>query len=841
MYADGPFVTWNGTSTPRSTWRLRRSWHAFILLLLSMVLMAGCARLTDTVQVPAGTSYALYGSRNLSQTFVCHHAGLEGIGVLLRPGDGELVLHLRRNADDPSDLAVVTLTPAPAAEAAYYEFPLPVQDDVNGDSFVLVLEAPTATAGAPVEVPYVLDPAVPFELILDDDPPAAGHISFQLHYDSLYIVKDLARQVSSFGLRAGWLLFLSALFYLLPGGAMVVWLLREGDWIERIVAALALSVVVYTLLVYATMTGLWVNQGVLLVLLAICAALIGVRWWLNWRQGRRIVPLPGILWASLRRNAAYPAFVLVALVVALVRIWVTRDMVAPRWGDSYHHTIIVQLLIDHGGLFQSWAPYAPYTGLTTHFGFHANAALFHWFSGLEPMQTVIWVGQVQNVLAVLALYPLGRRVGGRWAGVWAVLVGGLLSATPMVYLNWGRYPQLAGQVVLPVAGWLMWRLLGRHRLDWRLVVLSGVAAAGQVLAYYRMPYYYVLLIGALLLCVYVPRFGLSWRRWLVPALHLATVGMLSVLLLLPWGLHVARGSLASALSSPISQQELAAFLWLDYGQWWAVGQQVAWPLLLLAGLALIYALFRKKDRVLAIGLWAGGLFVLPAFALFGVPGATSLNVFASMIFIYAPVSLLVGWLGSQIWRLLRAGHRVGRWSYAGVFLLVTLYGAYRSPAFSDPTYSLVLPPDLEAMAWIRTHAPADARFLVNGFLIYNDSTIVGSDAGWWIPYLAQRENTMPPQYALLTEREDVPGYGERLVDLVADLQKAPLSTPEGLQRMCEQGLTHVYIGQGQGRVGKPTPRPLFTAQELDSHPAFEVLYHQNEVWIFELKQAACRP
>ena len=36
----------------------------------------------------------------------------------------------------------------------------------------------------------------------------------------------------------------------------------------------------------------------------------------------------------------------------------------------------------------------------------------------------------------------------------------------------------------------------------------------------------------------------------------------------------------------------------------------------------------------------------------------------------------------------------------------------------------------------------------NGFTIYNNTSGVGSDAGWWLSLLTDRENTMPPQYAV---------------------------------------------------------------------------------------------
>jgi hypothetical protein len=56
-----------------------------------------------------------------------------------------------------------------------------------------------------------------------------------------------------------------------------------------------------------------------------------------------------------------------------------------------------------------------------------------------------------NAATVPVAYLLAQRLTGRaWAGVLGALVTGLVSLIPAYYVNWGRYSQLAGQVILPV-------------------------------------------------------------------------------------------------------------------------------------------------------------------------------------------------------------------------------------------------------------------------------------------------------------------------------------------------------------------------------------------------------
>jgi hypothetical protein len=57
--------------------------------------------------------------------------------------------------------------------------------------------------------------------------------------------------------------------------------------------------------------------------------------------------------------------------------------------------------------------------------------------------------------------------------------------------------------------------------------------------------------------------------------------------------------------------------------------------------------------------------------------------------------------------------------------------------------------------------------------------------------------------------------------------------------LCDEGITHVYIGQGQGKVGSSATQ-LFSPAELTSSGSFNMAYHQDRVYVFALKPEACR-
>jgi hypothetical protein len=144
------------------------------------------------------------------------------------------------------------------------------------------------------------------------------------------------------------------------------------------------------------------------------------------------------------------------------------------------------------------------------------------------------------------------------------------------------------------------------------------------------------------------------------------------------------------------------------------------------------------------------------------------------------------------------------------------------------------------MVWIREHTPPNALFLVEGFSIYGGFSAVGSDGGWWIPLLAWRGNTMPPQYALLNEAPSKPGYTQSIVELVNSLEKASSTSPENIKLMCEQGITHIYIGQQQGNASASHATQLFSPIDFSQSAWFNLVYHQDRVYIFELDRGNCR-
>ncbi len=841
-----------------------------MLALAVLLFLTGCSPFVDrdqTAIVPEA-AVVLEPGHPVGQTFVARHGGLNGVEVWLEPEPGttgRLRLHLRADPQSTADLAVSALSLDGVTAPGFYRFSFSPDNRSHGAYRYAFLELEGTGAvrvGAASGEAY-LDGAA-----YRDHEPLDAQLAFRLTYDPWGMALELGRAA----LEGLGLLAVAALLYLVPGYAMLPHphppapLSRRagegegeaagggggggegGGWPAWMGLAAGLSLALYPLLfLWTDLVGL--HLGPLYAWGPVVLGLVALAW-----RHRRWRPRQG--WEALRAwarsEALWPdlAFIFILVLVFGVRLLVVRTLDAPMWGDSYQHAVIAQLLVDHGGLFDSWEPYAPYRGLTVHFGFPAATALLSWATGMDAARATLLTGQLVNGLAVLTLYPLAVRLAGgnRWAGVGTVMIAGLLSPMPAYYVNWGRFAQLAGQAVLPVALWLLWDSVDRKHLSWRALILAGLALGGMALHYYRMPFYYATFVLAWLIGWGVPAWRRDGHRWLGAAGRMALAAGMAVLVVLPWGSYVAGGRLAGALEAGASTPTTSELerVQADYQVWRDVAWYVPRPLLGAALLALLWGLVRRRWTVAACALWVAGLASLVAGRLIRLPGVNLMQNFAILIALYIPVGLVVGWLLGEIAGMVaQTARRVGLQSNSlryGVpslaFLALALIGLPKQMRVVDSRHIMVTRPDIRAMEWIRKDTPTDARFLVEGFRIYNGRSAVGADAGWWIPLLARRANTMPPQYALLNETPAEPGYSQRVVDLVAHLEEHSPASPEGLSRLCEWGITHVYIGQGQGKVGAGAVQ-LFAPDDLLASPVFRPVYRQDRVWVLALNPETC--
>ncbi len=793
--------------------------------IIGLFLMSACQPLVDHDQPRRSGEhrYTLSHGQSIGQTFVAQHGGLSGVEFWLSPGrasSGKLVFTLRPGPESSENLRTVVIPVSESAEPVLTRFTF---DPVHTSHGTYYYGFVTFEGEGEVDIETGPGNAYLHGALYANHSPEDAQVAFRLSYDVTWTLVELMGA----SIREMELGGVALLLYIVPGWALVAWFLPGGKllWVERLALAVGLSLALYPLLFLWT-DLVRLRLGALIAWLPALAGIIALVWrYRDWRPSKG--------WEALRHWVRSQGFwpevtLLVSLVLIFsVRLLTVRMLDAPMWGDSYQHTTMAQLLVDQGGLFDSWEPYAALRSFTYHFGFHAAVAVFHWVSGQSMPQAVISVGQFLNGFAVLTVYLLAYRIGkDRWGATLAVLLVGLLSPMPMYYVNWGRYTQLTGLVILPAAVWLSWLAFESRKRDWHVVGLSWLAVGGLALTHYRVLIFYVIFV----LAWWVLSLGQNWRGALS---RVTLVGLGSALFFLPWFVHIAGGKILANFSHQLttSAGQVSGYM----RQYNAVGNLTTylapWGWLLLF-LAIGWALWQRKRGALLIIVWWSLLLVATNPMWVHLPGSGAISNFAYFIAVYLPWGVLSGvFLGALIarWMSLKAGSVLVT---LGVIAIGLIGARDRLADIKIAPHSLVTRPDVRAMDWIRVNTARDARFLVNSFFAYGGSVVVGSDAGWWLPLLTGRANTVPPlNYG--TERGPDPGYRLQVNEVTAQIQQAGLEDPETLALLEARGITHVYVGQQQGRVNYRGPHVLDPVTMRES-PHYRPIYHRDRVWIFEV-------
>ncbi len=809
----------------------------WILILLLGLVSSGCSPVLKSGQDASDKTILLTSGHTIGQTFVASERGLSGIDILVAPAaDTVLELFLYTDARKEELLTSAKLPLLAEDGAVYQRFTFPA---LTGSArtyyyFEIQVESGPGVAISASNGESALDGAM-----YQDQEPQDMQLAYRLAYDPPALLFGLAGEA----LQWIWFLLLAGWLFLLPGWALLrlslcsLW--AKWGWAEKTALAAGAGLALYpALLLWLHLMHLRLGNVLSWALPA--ASLV----YLVWAGRGHFANLPKI---RLRQKPGSLAFDLVFIAIVgmifFARFWVIRGADAPLWGDSYQHTMIAQLIVENRGLFDSWLPYEPYASLTVQYGFSSGVAAWMWLTGMTAPQATLVFGQILNGLAILTLYPLAVRLGNgnRWTGVSALVVGGLLSSMPGFYVNWGRYAQLMGQAILPAALLLVWAWLEDTHRRWGQAVLHGLLLAGLLLSYYRMAFFYAAFFPTLLLLAYVHGpFGRDWRKWRTALVNLVIVAASALLLLFPWIVNVQGSHLSDSVEAGVTQGSPVQAVLSQYSDWVYIRSYVPVGILALSAAALLISLARRRLEVVGVLLWLFLVNAVRAGSLIHLPGANMMQVFAVMISLYIFASLVAGWvLGFLFDWFSRRVARAGVSLILAVILLLALYGLnVQRKIFNPRTYAIVTRSDMRAMDWIRSNIAEDAVFLVEGFRIYQGTTAVGSDGGWWLSLLTGRRSTMPPQYALLNERPTQPDYSDKVVELVETLEKHFPTDPSVQEEICQRGITHVYVGQLQGKASLEKIQ-LFPA-ELDTQTGYlKLIYAQDRVKIYEFSRDFC--
>lgn len=567
--------------------------------------------------------------------------------------------------------------------------------------------------------------------------------------------------------------------------------------------------------------------------------------WLALRKRRRL---------EISASLAPRLLLLLVLVAATIsRLYASRDMAFGHLGDSLQHTVITQLVVDNNGLFSDWSPYAPIASFTYHYGFHVIAAMFHWATGAAVARSVVLVGQTINVLTILVAYSgatlLFQRYSNRasmpeWGGLIACLVPAFLSTQPAYYVNWGRYTQLAGQLILPLIGPLLiayWTQSADEKASSQLrrILLFGLLLAGLFVTHYRVSLFAV----AFIVVSVVVAFAQGWdRRTLARGLRLvALIGGIGVALSAPWIITTWSGKLPALYSGLIQQAGLpsagrSAFelppMAPFYVKTWMV---------ILAGFALLIAVRQRFWPILHVAGWTGALLAFPTIYLLGLPGAGVIDWFSVYLALYIPLSFMVGFAGLSIaaWAQ-HIGDRLANVTLsilATIVVAASLWGMTFQPGILDESRGrMVSNVDVEAFDWIKQNTDKDASFLISGFPCFG-GPLCGNDAGWWLTYVTGRTSSIPP-LPYTTETTRPVDFRVKLQAFYSGLRQLPtqngqpvvidLTTPDAIKLIRDRGFTHIFIGD----LRFPSDSDRLDAEKLAISPAFRLVFARGNARIY---------
>jgi hypothetical protein len=375
-------------------------------------------------------------------------------------------------------------------------------------------------------------------------------------------------------------------------------------------------------------------------------------------------------------------------------------------------------------------------------------------------------------------------------------------------------------------------------MDIGSVAVSCLALSGLALAHYRILILSVLFFPALLLI------GFSRKSFIALLSRISWIGIGSFILFLPWFIQVFGGKILDTFTAQITTSRSVNPSGTDFSM--MIGDfRTYLPLYIwiLFFFFIAWGLWKRQKNIAIFTLW--WLFIILATNpnWIGLPGAGVITNFAVFIAFYIPASVSIA---SVVELIPRLDHQMNNPDNTNnktailmsglMILIVCVLGIWgvqkRVDDLDTSTYSLVTRPDIRAMDWIRTNTAPQARFLINSFPAYGNTSIVGSDAGWWIPLLALRQNTVPPlTYA--AEQGISPDFGQKVMTFYYEIRDNGITSPEALKILKAQGVDHVYIGQRQGRVNYIGPDVL-DPQILSKDDHFNLIYHQDRVWIFKI-------
>jgi hypothetical protein len=813
------------------------------MLLGAVLLTSGCVERSQPVGRNVESLGPLFGGQKLVQEFSASDSTITGVDIRFatyaRRNSGTVALQLRRSSTS-QESRTATVQAVDLLDGGVFRFrfapPLGVQ---AGESLQLELSGDAADPGQGVAVWSMPSEGAGRQAASIEGRPTG----LSLDVSPVYGVAWPEAVATSLGdLARGGLTPWAVVLVTFGPGLLLASLLLDRralgtvGWLSA-VPGLGLAVAPL-LLLGATVVGFrWIGAAVWIVTIGSFVAAIFNEWRKVLRRGEGDPRLSA-------GNVAWPhswdvGLALFAVVLAglLVRAVALHGSVAPPGADTYHHSLITQLMIDQGSVPSSYQPYAPIDSFAYHFGFHSLAALIGLANGVSGREAVALAAPFANALVAPSFFflalatGLGPRVGLLSAGVVA-----LVGPYPAALLDLGRAPQADALAIAPMALGLvalLWRSVPARTLNssWispRLAIAVGIALAGLFLTHYRIALFLgtMAVLGVVGTGVWLLRTKGQWVRWPRGYLGPAAANVLfaagiALALVAPWLWRLSQQFTVGIRGS--EGRYGPAYFSLD-----RLGPGVMTPAMVLSlALALIgvvIAYRRKHSIVPLLGVWAAVQLALsnPAWLPLRISGLVDLVTVTSSLFLAVAPAAAVA-VEAGYCALVRRQSRM-RIAAIGVLSVLATVAALQVPSYVRVSEAPLAKGDVEAAAWVARELPREARIAVNAaVLAWEPDYVTPTDGGYWLPLLSGRPTTLLP--VLYPGERGVSTFEiDSMESLARALQLDPASD-ESRALLKAMGASYIYLGVQGG--------PIEERKLLDS-PHYRTVYRREGVAIFEL-------
>lgn len=505
---------------------------------------------------------------------------------------------------------------------------------------------------------------------------------------------------------------------------------------------------------------------------------------------------------------------LIIFLVLFIILFNLRNIVAGLGSDSYHHTLITQLILDQGKAPNNYEPYAPIISFSYHFGFHALSALLSYFSGIPVRLIIPITGVLILGLATLSTYFLSLQL---FQNNRVSFLTGLLtictSVLPYYLINFSRFPQLLGLVFcgVLVSLFILWH---KENFSINFIPIISLITLGQAFTHYRITIMSLIGISIFILFItfeednkihFLKKNFLNWLLY----------GLSTIILFAPWFIKFLilqqngySGEIGGANEQFFSIDRLGS----------EVNNYITnLPIMIIFSLAILLAIKDKIKKVILLFSWSAVLLFLSGPFFLG----TFMDTVSVIFSLYVPILIVVGWFLIKFIEKINLDKGNPKFIFTFIIILI-ISPIFLIPSHIHPEFSFVSSEDLVAFEWIKENTQDESKFIVNTFNFnFNENYIIGIDAGYWIPLLANRETVTIPMIYQIEKLQ----YENTLENLILVHNIVDYSSNETINLLSELGYTHIYIGEWGSKE---------KLNQLLENSYYKLIFNEDNAYVFEI-------